>query len=35
MITAVREGEANDADLQKALKQANNSIKNLKKYLKK
>jgi len=35
MISAVREGQASDADLQKALKQANSAIKNLKKYLKK
>lgn len=35
VISALREGEASDADLQKAIKQANNSIKNLKKYLKK
>jgi len=35
MISAVREGQSNDDDLRKAVKQANDSIKNLKKYLKK
>jgi len=35
MISAIHEGDTQDADLRKAIKQANASIKNLKKYLQK
>ncbi len=35
VLSAVHEGEAADEDLAKAVKQANNALKNLKKYLKK
>lgn len=35
VLSAVHEGEAADEDLSKAVKQANNALKNLKKYLKK
>lgn len=35
MLSAVHEGEAADEDLAKAVKQASNALKNLKKYLKK
>jgi gas vesicle protein len=35
ILSAVHEGEATDQDLAKAVKQANNALANLKKYLKK
>jgi gas vesicle protein len=35
VLSAVHEGEAEDKDLAKAVKQANNALANLKKYLKK
>ena len=35
VLSAVHEGEAEDKDLAKAVKQANNALTNLKKYLKK
>jgi gas vesicle protein len=35
VLSAIHEGEADDQDLAKAIKQANNSLANLKKYLKK
>lgn len=35
MISAVRDGEAEDADLNKAVKQANTALRNLRNYLKK
>ena len=35
VLSAVHEGEAEDQDLSKAVKQANNALANLKKYLKK
>lgn len=35
ILSAVHEGEATDQDLAKAVKQANNALTNLKKYLKK
>ena len=35
VISAVHEGEAEDADLKKAVKQANNALKNLQAFLKK